>query len=495
MLRAANEHPLATAIVDSSGPVSYAVFAEQAAAFCSLVSSHDEALPRVSLLFRRRDSSVYAAMFGCLMAGGNYSPINLNWPFQRIRDALSIFGPTTVVTDDLLTVRSILDSEASLADVPVVDALGIDTVAVSTKCIGSDWKLGSYRDGQEAYTIFTSGTTGKPKGVVISRGALNQFVESASRLTTPCIGDRWAQYSDVSFDLSVIDIYATLCNGATLYPVGFGFERVVPAQFIQKNAITIWVSVPSAVDIMVAKRDRLVDQLESVRLFVFCGEPLRVHQVQSIFDANPKATILNTYGPTENTVFCSVQMLTAKNWRTASDGNSIALGQPLQDTYFKLDPTKSSPYSELILSGKQLSSGYLCEFDVTNSPFVTIDGVPWYRTGDLVEQVGANIFFRGRIDTQVKIKGYRIELEEVSGAVSRITKTLSCAFIYENAILVIVEGRECNFSTLRSMLSNVLPHYMLPERFLLVERLPRTHNGKVDVLKCQLLISEGNLGE
>ena len=166
--------------------------------------------------------------------------------------------------------------------------------------------------GLSAYVIFTSGSTGAPKGVEISRAALNHYVRWIELSMAPSTDDRWSQHPSIGFDLSVLDVFGALCFGATLVPLTRSADRLLPATAIQRNELTIWNSVPSIIDLM-AQADQLdKEHLSSLRLLSYCGEPLYSHQLEDIFAAVPNVNIHQTYGPSEATVSMTLLQLHIK---------------------------------------------------------------------------------------------------------------------------------------------------------------------------------------
>jgi D-alanine--poly(phosphoribitol) ligase subunit 1 len=178
----------------------------------------------------------YAAMFGTMMAGGVYAPINLDHPPERRRHVLSRFEPDAMIA---MTESELPDHDRSndCLDIPI-ETLGLDAL----------WQPAPA--GDLAYVMFTSGSTGEPKGVMISRSALAHYVDWAHREMAVTSEDRWSQHPNIAFDLSVLDIFGALCAGASLYPLTQRKERLFPASAIREHRLSIWNSVPSVVDLM-----------------------------------------------------------------------------------------------------------------------------------------------------------------------------------------------------------------------------------------------------
>ena len=269
--------------------------------------------PRVAILLPQ-GAWAYAAMFGTMMAGGVYAPINLDHPPERRRRVLSHFEPDAMIATTEGEFRN-LDLSNNCLDIPI-DTLGRDAL------------LHPASAGDLAYVMFTSGSTGEPKGVMISRSALAHYVDWAHREMAVTSDDRWSQHPNIAFDLSVLDIFGALCAGASLYPLAQRKERLLPASVIREHRLTIWNSVPSVVDLMRRTGQLDADHLGSLRLITFCGEPLLKQHLDFIFAARPDVCVHNTYGPTEATVSMSLMRLHAHDYTQYCE-SSVALGLPI----------------------------------------------------------------------------------------------------------------------------------------------------------------------
>jgi amino acid adenylation domain-containing protein len=350
--------------------------------------------------------------------------------------------------------------------------------------------------GSEAYLLFTSGSTGTPKGVPIRQGNVSAFLEAVQDRYGLAPGARCSQCFDLTFDLSVFDLFAVWAAGATLVvPSRNDLLRLV--RFIADNGLTHWFSVPSAISRTQASGRLLPDSMPSLRHSLFCGEPLTWQQARAWKEAAPGSTLTNLYGPTELTISCSDFALPADpgEWPVTPNG-VLPIGQPypaLEHAVFD-DSGNPAPDGELCVRGPQRFDGYLNpeanhdRFHPTpaavNAPAVPRDH--WYRTGDRVTTRDGNLFFLGRTDQQVKINGYRVELGEIEAAlrsVGGVTDAVVVA-VPEAAdtlgLYAVCLAPDGEAAQLRAELVRSLPGYLVPRRVFTVGRLPSNANGKVD---------------
>lgn len=261
-----------------------------------------------------------------------------------------------------------------------------------------------------AYVIFTSGSTGIPKGVMVSRSALDHYVQWMTDVFEISPQDRVSQHPNLAFDISMTDVFGALCHGATLYPLLREVDRLMPARMIEREKITVWNSVPSVVSLMMKAGQATAANLGSVRLFNFCGEPLLPEQLEALFAARPDVLVRNTYGPTEATIAVTDLPLRKDDYRLATT-TSVAIGAPISNIGIHLIGGRHAEEGQVVITGPQLADGYWRDPAKTEEVFrpIEIGGRPEraYFTGDWAERHNGHVFFKERIDLQVKVKGYR----------------------------------------------------------------------------------------
>lgn len=398
--------------------------------------------------------NTYVAMLAALHAGATYAPVNAEAPLARqllIRDR---FEPDVVIGDDdtpdALKAGHFLSVGEESSPRPAVDS------------------------SAPAYVMFTSGSTGVPKGVVISRRAMDHYigwVVSALGLGPEA---RVSQHPNVGFDLSVMDVFGALSAGAELFPLGSFRDRLFPAAAIRSLALTHWISVPSVVDLMFRGKGVEPGALSSLERMIFCGEPLLAHHLEKLFCAAPELEVINTYGPTEATVSMTALRLNRDNWQHFHKG-SISLGEQIPGMEIAL-AGESGQEGEIVISGPQVADGYWRDPERTARAF----NGQTFRTGDWAAWVDGALYFRERIDRQVKWHGNRIELGEIETAIQAATGNRAIALLRPEGLVGVVEGGPVDVAKLQQMLQQTLPDYMIPARIVSVGLLPRNVNDKID---------------
>jgi D-alanine--poly(phosphoribitol) ligase subunit 1 len=457
------------AIVEVQKSVTYAAFKDMVIHLAGEFARHAKK-PRI-VICGGQSAHVYAAMFASLLAGGFYVPLNAESGESRVETALREIEPDLIFTDQ----KHVIAMTAISNGCPVLTSNVLQDVSPTV--------LASRRAHHLAYVIFTSGSTGTPKGVMISQKALGHYVEWAQATMAITPTDRWSQHPNIGFDLSVLDIFGALCSGATLVPLGEGLDRLFPARAIRRHRLTIWNSVPSVMGMMLASGDWTKKNVASLRLLTFCGEPLLPQHVEGIHRELPDVTVHNTYGPTEATVSCTLVRLTRQNYREHA-GTSIALGEAIPGMELAVDGDEKG---ELLIAGPQLADGYWNDAERTARSFVTLilGGLSqrYYRTGDLVERNSRGLFFSERLDRQVKLKGYRIELDEISSQIRQLGYIHAETIVDGQFLICFVEAehKQSKVEAIKSHLAKVLEKYMQPQQIVFIKRFPRNPNDKIDI--------------
>ena len=463
LLNAAEAHPHSLALHNDELSVTYEDFAGRILRLAT-VFRRDAPMGRV-LLSLEKGLDAYAAPFAAMAVRAVYCPLNPDLPLRRRLSVGEAFEPDVILTDRPE------DWEAHPQSSRVLRPDEVDEVAE----LPEDLELELAIDDRPAYVIFTSGSSGDPKGVVIPLTGLCHYLDWAVPALGAGPGSRCSQHPNLGFDLSVLDVFASLCSGATLIPLSSAVDRMFPGRAIERHAIDTWVSVPSVVDVIARAGDLKPERLRSLRLMVFCGEPLRRPHCRAIFDNTEHCRILNTYGPTEATVSCTVVEVTRENLDDIS-GESVAIGDPIGDMSLGLD---EGDEGELVISGPQVALGYWRDTEATARVFDPANRS--YRTGDWVRRKGRNLFVTGRIDRQVKVRGHRLELGEVETRAREVSGGRAvAAFVRDESIVLVVEGVVADATEFRSALSDVLPDYMLPADVVGIAAIPRTPNDKID---------------
>ena len=409
----------------------------------------------------------YVSIFGTLISGKTYIPINQNLPIQKIKKIIKI------AKIDLLSVSKNSDKKFNILKVEKINLENLYFKKISSKKTIHNFDI--------AYVIFTSGSTGEPKGVPISRENLYHYINWLIKNFKVKKNSRCSQFPNIGFDLSVVDIFSTICSGGTLVVPRNIFYRNFPAKFIKKNNITHTVFVPSFIELMNNSSQLNKNNLMSLKNIFFCGEALYKNQIEKLFKLNKNVKIINAYGPSETTVSCTKLSLNRNNFKNYCN-DTVSIGKTIDGMKIKLldnSNFKDKTY-ELLISGPQVFKGYLNNKILNKNKFIVINKEKYFKTGDLVTKIKGNIFFKKRIDNQIKIKGYRVELDEIDTMIRKFgiheTKT-----IFKNSQLKsFVRSAKKEVPFILKFLKKNLPLYMIPNSIIALKKFPKTINDKLD---------------
>lgn len=437
----------------------------------------------------------YTSIIATMESGNVYVPLNSSFPTDRLSKIIEDAGIETMIVDagSVKTALPLLN-EGRLRHVILPDS-----APNPVPDFGGRIHWGEPADGplpeatsdpaRFAYMMYTSGSTGGPKGVAVTHDNACACIERTFRLFQTDCTDRFSQMFELSFDLSICDIFLCWRSGGCLC-VPQPQDRLVPLDFVHRNEISVWGSVPSLASNMQKLNLLKQDALPSVRLSWFCGEAFPAELAQAWCEAAPASRVYNLYGPTEATIF--VTQYRYEPGKSPATG-VVPIGDMLPGLDFLVvdgDGKPTNEAGELWLSGDQVVPGYWNKPDATAASFVRRPGSDrvWYRTGDLAsvdDRYG--LLFHGRVDRQVKMRGNRVELQEIEGAIRR---TVGCATVA--VIPVFSKDRICTHlvafcdrieggeAAAKKASATELPPYMIPEKFIEVDRFPYNSNGKLD---------------
>lgn len=454
--------------------------------------------------------TAYAGILGTLLSGKGFAPVHPDFPFERqlmIIDAaridVLIVGPETLDFIPALLSRGPKDLKIFYPfDDPSSDERRLrilkehsrfHTLSPTIRSLSPSRNSTLFPGEEEslAYLLFTSGSTGAPKGVPITRKNLETYLCSMSVHLGLRPGDRVSQTFKLAFDLSIHDILLTLSSGATLYPLSKG-DRLAPGRFICTQGLTHFFCVPTMAMTMHRFRQLKPESLPSLRHTLFCGEALPTRTAQQWALAAPNSILENLYGPTEATI-----AFTKHRINIASEkGQTVPLGSPLPGQSIRVlrpDLQVAAPgeVGELFLSGTQLTPGYWNAPGLTEERFLTFrgDSQRWYRTGDLasLDDQGC-LHFHGRLDHQVQIGGHRVELDEVDHLLRRYCgHDLVITIAQEQGpdqpprLVTFVASRSpLDTDALLQHCREMLPTYMVPSDLVILPELPTNTSGKID---------------
>lgn len=473
------------------------------------------AAPRVGIL-ASRSLATYAGILGTCWAGGTYVPISPKLPEDRLIQLLNCIRADALIVDSeslsLLT-DQVLNHCPGVICAPEFAASrerqrardGSATVAAKDALPAFDVqdKPVPVKPQDIAYIIFTSGTTGIPKGVMISASAVSHFVSVMQKRYALTPSDRVAGMTEITFDISVFDMFGSWNCGAPLLVVP-ATQLMAPAGFVQRQKCTVIFTVPSVIAGMQRMKMLAPGSMPSLRYSFFAGEPLPVASAWSWKQAASNSIVEDLFGPTEATVVCIGQRFSGPENATPGRG-VVAIGIPFEGMEAAIVDSSQhflpdGEQGELLLGGPQLSSGYFGAEDLTRVSFPVLEGKRWYRTGDLAYRDCSGVFHHlGRIDNQVKVRGLRVELEEVEAYLREVFRTDSVAAVAwptkhgsADGIVAFVSGQiGVDDPEVRALIKSRLPNYMVPSTIHRVDSLPLNANGKVNRNQLVALLEEG----
>lgn len=459
--------------------------------------------PRIGIL-AGRSLTAYLGILAASYAGAAYVPFNFKAPPQYLSGILEAAHLDGLIVDRIGT--GILQSIGS-ADLPsrILSPLDDPSAVSPTLPISPPEALddivplprpANVNNDDIAYVMFTSGTTGQPKGITISIANIQHLLTTLQQRYRYEAADRLSQAFELTFDLSVFDIFMALRSGASLHVVPDELMPT-PARFIQQQELTSWFSVPSMIGMLKQMKLLRPNAYPTLRLSLFCGEALPAESVETWQAAAPNSRTENLYGPTEVTVACLLQDCSAPHCVTPERG-IIAIGQPFPGLHaaivdHDMNFLPQGEQGELAIHGPQVAPGYLDNPNLSAQRFPTLHhpelgSSRWYLTGDLAyideEQ---RYHFLGRVDNQVQLRGYRVELDEIeyhlraaSGCDNAVAVFIDGPEAWAREIIGVLPDRSIDKSEVRKQLGNRLPPYMVPKRIVTCEEIPRNASGKID---------------
>jgi len=516
-LAAARKYVERPALVAGRERLSYGELAQRATDWSATIRAVAPTDAMLVGVFASRSATAYTGILSALISGFGYLPLNPHFPTERNARILALSDVRVLIVAAEATQQ--LDSLLASALQPL-------TILLPDHASAAAWQTGhtrhrfiaacDFRRGcivasgvdadpaATAYLLFTSGSTGEPKGVAVSNMNVGAYVTHVCERYGISENDRFSQMPDLTFDLSIQELWPCFSSGACLcaVPKKATFQ---PSAFIREHAITLWTSVPSVVSFMDQMHVLKPNAFPTIRWSVFCGEALTLAQVHAWERAASNSRIENLYGPTEATVastgypwnpeFSSADCINGIvpiGWSFPHQRDRI-----VDSEGFEVAPGQTG---ELCLAGPQVTAGYLNDPIRTAERFVRLPDSSelWYRTGDLAFRTETGcMHFAGRRDDQVKIRGYRVELQEIDAAVRRasgLDGVVSLAWPVRGGSADGIVSFVCGTDELDSLqvlerCRTVLPDYMVPSRLLVIPTFPLTANGKVDRRKLTQMLS------
>ena len=487
--------PDKTAYADENKEITFSELRAQARAIASELTQRGLFKKPVAI-FLEKGVDVLVSFMGAAYSCNFYSPIDVDMPGSRVNKILEVLEPAVVITTG--TLREVFSAydykgEFLLLEEVLVSDVQDDALEVAR---------GKGIDTDLLYVLFTSGSTGVPKGVTINHRAVIDYIDWVTETFDITEKDSLGNQAPFYFDNSILDIYSTLKTGATTYiiPKTLFAQPVLLLEYLKEKKINTIFWVPSAL-IVVAKLKAFknVDLSDTLRRVLFCGEVMPNKQLNVWRRFLPDVQYANLYGPTEITDACTYYIVD----REFSDEEPLPIGFPMPNTDILVlneenEPVTGEEPGELCVRGTSLSMGYYKNPEKTKEAFVQNplnQAVPEliYRTGDVVKyNERGEIVYLSRKDFQIKHMGHRIELGEIETAVSSLPEiSLNCCLYDEKRqkIVLFIE-EELEKAYINEKISHLVPEYMLPNKVVRVEKMPINANGKIDRVKLKEYIAK-----
>ncbi|MCK4257390.1 MAG: amino acid adenylation domain-containing protein, partial [Halanaerobiales bacterium] len=440
---------------------------------------------QVALLFEH-DAPMIVGMIGVLKSGNIYVPLDPTYPEERLNYIVKDSNASVIVTNN-----------KNLAFAQKLSLVGIQIINIDelNQSVQDDLDV-DIKPDQIAYILYTSGSTGQPKGVIQNHRNVLHFIYNYTNNLHISYNDRLSQFSSYGFDAAVMDIYGALLNGATLYPYNIkeagGLEGITA--WLEEEKITIYHSVPTVfryfTETLTGKED-----FSAIRLIVMGGEAVIKKDIENYkYFFSDKAIFINGLGPTESTV--TLQYFIDKNSQITT--LAVPVGYSVEDTevFLLAEDGKAVDViykvGEIVYKSEHLSLGYWNRVEETERAFgpdpITGEGRV-YRSGDLGRYLpDGSIQFMGRRDHQVKIRGYRIEVNEIEEVLDQIEEIKECAVVafkrdnLESYLVAyyVVEDQVADKAKMKMILRDKLPEYMVPAYLIEIDKMPLTPTGKID---------------
>lgn len=452
----------------------------------ALLSTHKIYRGDVLCIANTKTIETYAMMLACLKLGVAYVNLDIDNPEERLQRIINRCEPKALYEDSSSTKFKNVAKKNDLLH------LNVDSV-VGENVLDSD-SFDAVDGNTIAYIMFTSGSTGDPKGVAITHQNVLYFIQWVKKRYSITTEDNFANISPMYFDNSVFDFFGGLFNGASLSPIKKELltNPLHLVKYIQEKECTIWFSVPSMLVYLLNMKVLRKGALPSIRIFTFGGEGFPKPNLKKLYDLySEQAQIINVYGPTEGTCICSSYDIKTSDFENMEELASLGTINP--NFSYQIDNPNEEGIGELIIAGPSIGAGYYNFPEKTTEVFGVFDSGKlymnrYYKTGDLVAEKNNLLYFKGRKDNQIKHMGYRIELEEIENAISSFSGIQENAVIYHRVnisygkIVAFVASKETiEIAALKEHLKGKIPPYMIPNKFEIQEGdLPKNANGKVD---------------
>jgi amino acid adenylation domain-containing protein len=519
-LNSVTAFPDHSAVVVAGEALTYTqLFRKAASLAATIADQHVIQDPPLTAVFAYRSVTAYAGVLAALMLGHGYVPLNCTFPVDRSKTMLQRAGCRAMIVDSqsenqldqllaglihemVVVLPERADTRELIAKWPMHRFIGAGQMVPY-----DHWRAVNVSPDSPAYILFTSGSTGLPKGVVVTHGNTRHYIDFIADRFSITQEDRFSQMFDMTFDLSVADMFVAWDRGACVCCPSTKM-LIKPGRFINESGITVWFSVPSTAIFMKRLGSMKPGSYPGLRVSMFCGEALPVEVAKAWVEAAPNSIIENIYGPTELTIACMYYRWDADLSPDLCEMNLVPIGYSFPNMVSmvvdeSLHEVALGKTGELLMAGPQVSAGYWKDPERTSTAFVVPPNKQerYYRTGDRVRNPmdGRPMTYIGRIDNQIKILGYRVELAEIEAVVreeSGIEGVVAVGWPITpsgaSGVEVFLQDSGASRPDLKERIAGRLPSYMVPNRFHFISQFPLNPNGKYDRKALAKLLENDN---
>ncbi len=491
--------PDKVAVIDGDNQITYSDLQRRAKSVATYIIDNTGSTNVPVLVYMKKGFEILSSFMGIMYSGSFYVPIAADMPVSRIEKIVQNLSPRLIITD--AAGMESLNSSDVLSAVPSVEYCEAEKSAIDEEKICA--AVDSVIDTDPIYVMYTSGSTGDPKGVVVTHRGVYDYVQWTCSEFGFTKDDVFGNQAPFYFDNSILDIYSSLLVGATVAIIPealFNFPVKLP-EYIDDMGITVIFWVPTVM-INVANSGVLEKvKMSRLKKVLFCGEVMPNAQLNIWRRHFPGLMYANLYGPTEITDVCMYYVVD----RPFKDSDPLPIGKACRNMRYVIlneenNAAKPNEIGELCIAGTGVSLGYFNNPQNTNAAYIqnplnTAYFERLYRTGDLafVNDEGL-VMFVGRKDSQIKIKGNRVELGEIENAAMCIEGvTGACAALDEvnvRIVLFVETSMTVNLRQFNNQLKNYIPKYMLPGKLITLEKFPHTANDKIDRVTLKKMLAE-----
>ena len=445
-----NSKKIAYIIEDNS--ITYEELFNKASTYADYLKRQDSS---PVIIYGEKSIDYYIAMISCLIAKRAYIPVSVNTPKERLKDIIKISKSSLMITNNKIELTNI--KKCKLEDL-----------------INYKFNKIVENNNDIAYIIFTSGSTGIPKGVPIKYSNLFNFATWISSLKPLCNykNINVLNQANFSFDLSVTDMYYSLFNGHTLISINNDFINNYNEIFDVIKKVDLMVVTPTFMKLCLINKEFNNNYFDRLKCIYFCGETLDKKIVEDLFLRFNDLKIINAYGPTEATSAVTAINIT----RDMLKYDILPVGD-IKNSATEIVIVNN----EIVLKGKNVFSGYL---NNNNGGYYNENGIDCYKTNDMGYIIDNKLYFKGRMDNQIKYKGYRIELDDIELNIKKIKQVKDCVVvpIYDKDIIkylkaYVIVSKSIN---IKKELEKLIPKYMIPKIIIICDELPINDNLKID---------------